>query len=223
MAMENGLPKLVTVIALALLIFSSLVALPARAQVLPASSYGQFTPEPVWATVNADAKGNYLGGNEIFDVFVVDAALPPEGNVTVFNMTITAPAFPVNAQSNFAPGLPVMLAPGDSILATIALPIPSDFKANNFTANLVMATQLFNGTREIPLKITGTVQVFILGLPVTGTTQTTTQASGTQTTPQSGTVSTTLFAVGVAVPSIVAVVLLILLVQARGRPKPAGT
>jgi len=213
--MKNGLPKLMAALTLMILMFSSLVAAPVHAQVEPAASYGQFTPEPLWATINAAAQGNYPGGVEVFTVFVVNSALPPEGNVTIENETLTAPF-----QTNFAPGLPVSMAPGNSILSTIALGIPSDFSQNNFTAKLAVNTLLFNGTKNIALTLTGTVQVFVLALPGQSTGKTTTT---TETVTQGGGVSTTVFAAGVVIPSLIAVIFLVMLVQARGRPKPAGT
>jgi hypothetical protein len=221
--MERSIPKLIAAAVLLLLTFSSLVAAPTRA-VSETPQYGLAT-EPVWATVNAAAQGNYPGGNEIFDVFVVDSDQPPDGNLTIQNETLTAPALPADSNTNFAPGLPAVLAPGDSLLSTIALPIPGNFSQNNFTADLVVYTQLWNGSVNLPLKLTGTVVVDMLVLTSQfSTTRSTTQSTSqsTQTT-QSGTVSTTDFAAGVAVPSLVALVLLILLVRAMGRAKKPGT
>ena len=228
--MEPRLPKLMGATMLMLLMLSFLVAAPARAavnlQAVPPGAGEIIAPpyavaaEPVWATLNAIPQGNYPGGNEIFDVFVVNSDQPPDKNVTLINETLTAPALPVSFQTNTAIGLPVQLSPGQAIVNTIALEIPSDFTQNNFTANLVAYVQLNNGTNFIHLKLTGSSIVYLLGLPGSGT-QTTTQSSSqsTQTTTQSGTVSTTLFAAGVAIPSIVVVILLILLVRGRGGSK----
>ncbi len=219
--MEKRLPKLMGATVLTLLMLSFLVATPASAvSIAPPFA---LAAEPVWATINAAAQGNYPGGNELFDVFVVDSALPPEGNVTVQTATLTAPALPVNQQSNFATGLPTILSPGQSILLTIYLPIPADFAHSNFTANLVVNVLLQNGTASIPLKLTGSTTVFMLGLPGSGgqtstsSAQTTSSTSSAQST-QSGTVSSTLFAAGVAIPSIIAIILLVLLVRRGSKP-----
>jgi len=220
--MQKRLPKLMGATMLMLLMLSFLVATPARAA-NPAPPYG-VPAQPIWAVVNALPQGNYPGGNEIFDIFVVNSEQPPNGNVTLVNETLTAPALPPESQTNSAIGIPIMLSPGQAILNTIALPIPSDFTQSNFTANLVAYVFYWNGTTNIPLKLTATAQVFMLSLPGS-TSQTTTSSSASQTTQttqtatQSGTVSTTLFAAGVALPSIVVVILLILLVRGRGPPK----
>ena len=215
--MRNRLPKLMGATMLTLLMLSFLVATPVRAVGGPPPGGAA---EPVWATVNALPQGNYPGGNEIFDIFVVNSDQPPNGNVTLVNETLTAPALPPDQQTNTAIGLPIMLSPGQGILNTIALPIPSNFTQSNFTANLVVYVFYANGTA---LKLTGSTQVSLLGLP--GSTAQTTSSTSSQTTQtgqtttQSGTVSTTLFAAGTAIPSIVVLILLILLVQRRGRPK----
>jgi hypothetical protein len=230
--MEKRLPKLTVATMLALLVLSFLVAAPARAavnlQAVPPGAGEIIAPpyavasEPVWATLNAVPQGNYPGGNEIFDVFVVNSDHPPDGNVTLVNETLTAPALPSTFQTNNAIGLPVQLSPGQAIVNTIALEIPSDFSQNNFTANLAAFVQLNNGTSYINLKLTGSLVVYLLGLPGSGSQTTTTSASpSTQTTTQGGTVSTSLFAAGVAIPSIVVIILLALLVRGRGGPKPA--
>jgi hypothetical protein len=174
--------------------------------------------EPVWATVNAVPGGNYPGSNLEFHVFVINSGHPPGGNVTLFNETLTAAALPPALNTSVATGLPLSLAPGQAITSTIALQIPSNFAQNNFTANLVVDVSLWNGTTNIPLKLTGSTIVYILGPPAAGpsTTSTTSQVGDA---PPSGGVSTALFAAGVAIPSIVAVILLFLLVQRRGRQK----
>lgn len=217
--MQKRLAKLVGATILALLMLSFLVAAPVRAaNPAPPSS---IPPQPVWITVNALPQGNYAGGNEIFDIFVVNSEQPPNRNITLFNETITAPALPAEQQSNTAIGLPIMLSPGQAILNTIALPIPSDFKQTSFTANLVAYVFLGNQTTN-PIKLTGSTQVTLLGLPgtVQTTSSTTTQSTqSSQAATPSGTVSTTLFLVGVALPSIVVVILLILLVRGKSGPK----
>jgi hypothetical protein len=223
--MQKRLPRLMGATMLMLLMLSFLAATPARAVCPP--NAGECIPppyavpaEPVWATLNAATQGNYPGGNEVFDVFVINTGWPAEGNVTLINETLTAPTLPPAFQTNNAKGLPVELSPGQAIQSTIALQIPSNFTQSNFTASLVANAVLFNGTTNISLRLTGTSIVYILGLPIL-TTQTTTSSASQSTQPaaQSGTVSTGLFAAGVAAPSIVAVILLVRLFQGRGRPK----
>jgi hypothetical protein len=232
--MEKRFPDLMWAALLALLMLSFLVATPATpahaanpppgAGEIIAAPYS-VPAEPVWATLNAIPQGNYPGGNLKFDIFVVNSDSPPDGNVTLINETLTAPALPPTFQTNTGIGLPIMLSPGQAILSTIYLEIPSNFTQSNFTANLVANALLFNGTTNISLKLTGTAQVFLLGLPLAGNQTTTTTSSSsdtsqsTQTTTQSGTVSTTLFEAGVAIPAIVVVILLILLVRRGSGPK----
>lgn len=217
--MQKRLPNLMGVTILTLFMLSFLVAAPARAaNPAPPSS---IPPQPVWVTVNALPQGNYPGGNEIFDIFVVNAEQPPNKNVTLYNETITAPALPAEQQTNTAIGLPIMLSPGQAILNTIALPIPSDFKQSSFTANLVAYIFIGNDTTHA-VKLTGSTQVSLLGLP--GSIQTTSSSTSqstqsSQAATQSGTVSTTLFLAGVALPSIVVVILLILLVRRKAGSK----
>src|SRR5271169_667786 len=105
--MDKRLPKLMGATVLTLMMLSFLVATPARA--VSISSPYALASEPVWATINAAAQGNYPGGNELFTVFVVDSAQPPEGNVTIQNVTLTAPALPSGQQTNSAIGLPAVL------------------------------------------------------------------------------------------------------------------
>jgi hypothetical protein len=219
-AMGQRLSKLMGATLLMPLMLSIAVATPALAA-NPVPPYS-VPPQPVWVSVNASPQGNYPGGNEIFNIFVVNSEQPPNGNVTLFNETLTAPALPPDQQTNTAIGIPIMLSPGQAILNTIALPIPSDFNQSSFTANLVVFLFIGNGTSN-PLKLTVSTPVVLLGLE-RSTTQTTSSSTSqttqtTQTATQSGTVSTTLLAAGVALPSIVVVILLILLVRGRGVPK----
>jgi hypothetical protein len=218
--MQKGLSKLMRATTVALLALSFLFATPAFAVNPPPYALAS---EPVWATVNAAAQGNYPGGNEVFDIFVVNSALPPNGNLSIDSMTLSTSAWS-HANSNFGIGLPATLLPEQSLLFTIALEIPSNFTLSNFTASLAINTRLWNGTAYIPLKLTGTSQVFMLVLPGQsgGQATTATTTTVTQTVTQSGGVSTTLFTAGVAIPALVAIVFLVLLVQARGRSKPAG-
>jgi hypothetical protein len=206
-------------------------ATPARAAGPPAGAGEIIAPpyavaaEPVWATLNAVPQGNYLGGNLEFDAVVVNSDQPPDGNVTLFNETVTAPAFPADSQSNYGIGLPISLAPGQLIVNTIRLPVPSNFSQGNFTANLVANVALWNGTVNVYLRLTATTLVTLLGLPGTGgqTTSSGSQNSQTTTTTttvtQSGAVSSSLFAVGVAIPTIVVILLLVLLVRRGGGSK----
>jgi hypothetical protein len=199
MTMESRVSKALGLAVLALLMFSIQFAAPAHAQL------GSTTARPIWVTVNASAQGNYPGGDELFTVFVVNSAQNATETVTVDNMTLTAPF-----QSNFGAGLPTTLLPGQSVLVTIHLGIPSNFSQNSFTANLVVHTRLWNGTAYLPLTLTGTAPVNVFALasqPVS------------QPAAESGTVSTTLFAAGVAAPSIVAILLLVLLIRGRASPK----
>jgi hypothetical protein len=96
--------------------------------------------------------------------------------------------------------------------------IPSNFTQSNFTANLVVFVSYWNGTLNVPLKLIGSALVYLLGPPLTGT-QTASVTTTTQTVTQTGIVSSSLFAVGAGVPSIVAVILLLLLAQGNGGPK----
>lgn len=218
--MDRRLPRLMGTTLLALLMLSFLVATPVGAvSIAPPFALAS---EPVWATINAAPQGNYPGGNEQFIVFVVNSAQPPDGNVTVQDATLTAPALPAQQQSNFATGLPAVLTPGQSIELTIYLPIPGNFAQSNFTANLVVNVLLWNGTASIPLKLTGSTVVFMLALPGSGGQTTASSSQATSTSSQSsqstsGTVSSTLFAVGVAIPSLVAIILLVLLVRRSPR------
>ena len=223
--MQKRLPGLMGAMMLVLLMLSLLGATPVRAACGPRAGECLAPPyavpaEPVWATLNAVPQGNYPGGNQVFDVFVIYTGWPAEGNVTLINETLTAPALPPASQTNTATGLPVLLSPGQAIVSQIALQIPSNFTQSNFTASLAVNVLLFNGTINVPLRLTGNSLVFILGHPVSSTRSTTSSNSqSTQPDAQGGTVSTTPFAAGVTAPSIVAVILLVRLFQGRGRPK----
>jgi hypothetical protein len=199
--------KTLGLVLLLLLAFSLEFPAPARAQQTITLA------QPIWVTVNASAQGNYPGGDELFTVFAVNSAQTPTENIRIDNMTLKAPF-----QTNFGPGLPVILVPGASVLVTIHLEIPSNFAQNNFTANLVVHAGIWNGTGYNQISVTGSAPVNVFFL--TPSQQTSSQSTTTtQSTAQGGTVSTTLFAAGVAVPSIVAVILLILLVQKRSSPR----
>lgn len=161
---------------------------------------------PIWATINAGAQGNYAGGDEVFTVFVVDSATNTYGTATIDSMTLTAPF-----GSNFGIGLPTTLNPGQSIESTIHLPIPANYTGKSFVANLVVNARLWNGTGYTSARLTGSAAVDVFVLASSGQT--------TETAAPSGTVSTTLFAAGVAGPSIIAILLAVLLVRARAGPK----
>jgi hypothetical protein len=203
---RSSLPRTLGVSMLLLLMFSLVLAVPAHAPPLGAPQ-----SLPIWVTINSTATANYPGGNELFTVFVVNSAADPKINETIENMTLTA-----SFGSNFAIGLPATLTQGQTLLETIHLEIPATFKPNNFTANLVVHATLINGTIKKPLPtITGTAEVNVFSLTPSSTNQT--------STAQAGGVSTTTFEIGVAAPSIVSVLLLILLVQARSSSKRMGT
>lgn len=216
--MQKGPTKQVWATTFALLVLSFLVAAPVGMTRPPPSGPGN----PVWATLNAATQGNYPGGNETFYVFVVNSDQPPDGNVTLINETLTAPALPPEYQTNSSIGLPIDLSPDEAITNVLTLEIPSNFAQDNFTVDLMVNVAVWNGTTNIFLRLTSSTVVTLHGLPGTGT-QTITSSSPTQstqtsqTTTQTGTVSSSLFAAGVAIPTIVAVILLALLV--RGRPK----
>jgi hypothetical protein len=210
--MERGHPKFVTVATIStavLLVVSVMVAAPVRAQFqvdgyLPTLQ----SSAPVWATLNAATQGNYPGGNEIFDIFIANSSHDPPQNETIENETLTAPF-----GTNYGIGLPSTITPGESILSTIALEIPSNFTAQTFTANLVVNAELLNaGAPPTPEKLMGSSIVGVLALP---------SSSNHATASQSGTISTSFFAIGLAVPSIIAVVLLALLMRARGASRRA--
>ena len=230
--MQKRLRNLIWAPLLALIMLSFLSATPALAA-CPKNAGECLAPpyavaaEPVWAALNGVPQGNYPGGNMEFDVTVVNSDQPPNMNFTLLNETVTAPAFPADSQSNYAIGIPIDLAPGQLIVNTIALPVPSDFSQGNFTANLVAYGALWNGTASNYLKLTASTVVTLLGLPGTGTQTTTASTSQstqtvTQTITQSGTVSSSVLAAGVAIPSIVAVILLALWVRGRAPTRGAA-
>jgi len=206
--MEKRVRKLVGAAALLFFLFSVQAATPARAQVL--------TPEPIWVTLNASAQGNYPGGNELFVIFVVNSAQDPKENETINDITLVAPF-----GSNIAIGLPATLLPGQAIQPTIHLQIPANFSAKSFQANLTLHATDRKGTAALPLTVTGTAIVNVFAIP-SGSSTSSTSSTTSQPASQSDTISTTLFEAGVAIPSLIAIVLIVLLVRARGKPKPAG-
>jgi hypothetical protein len=223
--MQKRLPKLIGAMVLMLLMLSFMVATPARAVCPP--NAGECIPppysvpaEPVWATLNAIPQGNYPGGSVTFDIFVINTGFPARGNVTVINETLTASALPPASQTKTATGLPVLLSPGQAIESQIAVPIPSNFTQSNFTATLAAYVLRSNGTANPLLRLTGTSLVYILGAPASSAQSTTSGSSqSTQPAAQGGTISMTLFAAGIATPSIVAIILLVVLFRARSLPK----
>jgi hypothetical protein len=210
---ERRVSSLVEAAVLVLLVLSFLAAAPARAATSPSA------PQPVWATLNALGYGNYPGGNEQFTVFVVNTDSPPLGNVSLINETLTAPALPSAYNTGYGIGLPVQLATGQAILTTIYLEIPTNFAQSNFTATAVINLQIANGTGFFSKQLTESTTVVMLSLPGTPASSTTSGVSSSQATTQSGGVSPGLFYAGVGVPSVVAIILLALLVRARGRPQ----
>ena len=222
--MQKRLPKLIGAMVLMLLMLSFMVATPARAVCPP--NAGECIPppysvpaEPVWATLNAIPQGNYPGGNVIFDVFVINTGWPAEGNVTLINETLTAPALPGASQANTATGLPVQLSPGQAIVSTIALQIPSNFTQSTIAASLEVNVRFWNGTANLPLQLKGNSLLYTLGPPASSTQSTTSSTQGTQPAAQGGAVSMTIFAAGIATPSIVAILLLVVLFRRRSLPK----
>jgi hypothetical protein len=163
--------------------------------------------EPAWAVVFPAAQGNYPGGNELFSIFVVDSSTAQQ-NLTIDNMTLTAPF-----GTNSAIGLPTILSPGQSVLATIYLPIPTNITEQSFTANLVVRIEISNVTGSAPATLTGSTIVYLLALPG----QTTSQSSTSQTGTSGAVVSATLFYIGLGVTSTIAIVLAAVLIM-RGRP-----
>jgi hypothetical protein len=207
---------------LALLVLSFLAAAPAG-QAIPLPAQGGCAPRavhcipppyavpaaPVWATLNAPAQANYPGGDEQLTVFFLNSDSPPLGNVTLLSETLRAPF-----QNATVSGLPVDLAPGQALISNITLQIPSDFSQSNFTASITIDFHIANATASIPTTLVGNAQVFVLGPPVQ-VASTSSTTSTQQTTTQSGTFPTSLFYASVGVPSLVAIVLLVLLMRDR--------
>lgn len=223
--MQNVLPKLVTAGVLALLALSFLGATPALAACAPGAVHCLPPPysqaaAPVWATLNAVAGGNYPGGNEEFDVFVVNSDSPPLGNASLINETLTAPALPPSYNTGYAIGLPVQLSTGQAILSTIYLEIPANFTQSNFTAAVVINMQIANGTGFFSRQLTVSTTVVMLALPGTITTQssTTSMVSSSQTTAQTSGISSSLFYGGIAIASAIVIILTALLARRRARP-----
>jgi hypothetical protein len=211
---------------LLLLMFSFMAAAPVGAFCAPGGIGLCGIPgEPAWAALSATSQGNYPGGNEIFDVFVVNSDQPPDGNYTVFNETLTASALPACCDTNTSIGFPLSLDPGQAILSTIQLEIPNNFTQSNFTADLVVNGALWNGTASINFKLVGTTEVYLYSPTPAGTQlSTTSNTSQTTVTITRGVgVSSSLFAVGVGMLSTVVVILLVLLARGRGRPRDAET
>ena len=193
------------VVVLVLFALSCLAPVPASAAIVSPSA-----PQPVWVTLNALGYGNYPGGNEEFTVFVVNSDSPPLGNVTLINETLTASALPPN-DTGSAIGLPVLLTTGQGLPSTIYLPIPSNFTQSSFTATVVVNLQVANGTSFFSEQLTKSTTVEMLSLPGTITPT----LSSTTTTQSSGGVSSGLFYAGVAIPSVIAIILIALLARRR--------
>jgi hypothetical protein len=224
--LDAGLATLLLLSCLAVVPAGQAIPLPAQGGCPPAVIHCQAPPyavpaAPVWATLNALGYGNYPGGNEQFSVFVVNTDSPPLGNVSLINETLTAPALPPAYNTGYGIGLPVQLATGQAILTTIYLEIPTNFTQSNFTATVVINLQIANGTGFFSKQLTESTAVVMLSLPGAPASSTTSSVSSSQTTTQSGGVSSGLFYAGVGVPSVVVIILLALLVSARGRPQPS--
>jgi hypothetical protein len=194
--MSGRLPLSVGVAMTLLIFFSLQTVAPAQASVAKA--------QPIWVTINAGAQGNYPGGDEVFTIFVVNSAQPPVGNETIDTMNVTAPF-----GSNAATDLPQTLAPGQSLFEAIHLLIPANFTQTTFKATLLVQGSIWNGTAYNHLNATGTAGVALFALLVPPATQ-------------GGTVSTTLLAAAVAIPSLIAIALLILLLRARAAARRTG-
>jgi hypothetical protein len=221
--LEAGVLTLLVLSCLAVLPAGQAIPLPAQGGCPPAVIHCEAPPyavpaAPVWATLNGLGYGNYPGGNEQFTVFFVNSDFPPLGNVTLLNETLTTPF-----QNASVSGLPVELAPGQTMLSSIYLQIPPDFSQSNFTASVRIDFHIANATASTPSVLTGTAHVFMLGAPIGQVTSTSSTTSTQRTTTQSVTVSTPLFYAGVGIPSLVVVVLLALLVRERGRPGSASS
>lgn len=208
------------VAVLALIALSSLAsALPAQGACPPGVAECIAPPyaipaEPVWATLNGVAGGNYPGGTEVFTVFIANSDSPPLGNVTLNSVALNAPF-----QNASLSGLPLQLAPGQTLSTNMTIQIPRDFAQNNFTAYIAINFDVANATASTLRELTGSAQVFMLGAPLSGMSSTSSSTSATQSTTQGGTVSASLFYAGVGIPSLIVIVLLALLVRPRGRPQ----
>jgi hypothetical protein len=169
-------------------------------------------PQPVWATLNALAYGNYPGGNEQFTAFVANSNSPALGNVSLINETLTAPALPPPNNSNGATGLPVLLSPGQAIASSIYLPIPSDFASGSFVATLVVNLQIDNATGFFSKQLTLTTSVVTMNLP--GVITTSNITTTTHSSVSSGPIYLGVASVGV----VVIVIVVALLARRRSHP-----
>jgi len=219
--LEARLLTLVVLSCLAAVLAGQAFLPPARGACAPAVVHCMAPPyavpaAPVWATLNALGYGNYPGGNEQFTVFFVNSDSPPLGNVTLLNETLTTPF-----QNASLSGLPVVLAPGQTMLSNIYLQIPRDFSQNNFTAHITIDFHVANSTATTPTVLSGTAKVLMLGPPIGQATSASSTTSTQQASTQSGTVSTSFFYAGVGIPSFIVIALLALFVRERGRPGSA--
>jgi hypothetical protein len=119
--------------------------------------------EPVWATFDAIAGGNYPGGDQVFSVLVVNSDSPPLGNTTVSSETLSTPFENVTIT-----GLPAVLASGQSLTTNVTVPIPRNFTQSSFMAHVVIHIHIANSTASSPTLLTGSAQVFVLGSPLAG-------------------------------------------------------
>ena len=214
--------------ALGLSMLSILVVTMVIVPAIPVKAVTCFTCEdlePIWASLNSSGTANYPGGDELFTVFVVNSAPNIAENETLKDILLTTtPSF----ASNYAIGLPELLQPGYAQLFTIYLEIPSNYTQPSFVANVVINATLLNGTTISPLNLTGHATVDILGGPSnstsisgssSGATVTRTVVVTTGSSGSSSGVSNSLLAIGVATPSIIAIILLVIVVQMRGRTR----
>src|SRR5271156_5301029 len=130
--MDRVVQKMAGLTMFTLLVFSCLFPIAARAQqeCIPPSCFPP-SGSPVFVVLNADANGNYPGGNEFFNVAVVDSNI--NGNITINSASLSTPFL-----NNTGVGLPTTLAIGFAYVTDIAIPIPADFSGSNFTATLTV-------------------------------------------------------------------------------------
>lgn len=181
----------------------------------PSTAGSPSGPQPIWLTLYALAYGNYPGGNEEFNVFVANSDAAGLSNVSLINETVTAPALPSVNNKGSAIGLPVLLAPGQAIVSTIHLPIPSNFTQGSFTATVAVNLEVSNGTGFYPQQLTKSTSVVVLGLP--GTTSPPSSTSSQTTNSNNGSSSILLYA-GAAIAVVIVVVVVGMMMRRRGAP-----
>ena len=163
-------------------------------------------PTDTWFTFAATAQGNYPGGKVQFSVFAVNSALTPTQNESIDSMTVSTPWGNISAT-----GLPAVLTPQESLSIPIYAQIPSSFNERSFTAQFLAHTRTWNGTSWVPLTHNANVTVDVLALPPCSSVPALQPCSSASQ--GASTISTTVLALGVGIPSGVAVVLLGLLIR----------